>query len=281
MGHGAYQFSVLYNRRAGHALHDAAGGLQQLRVCDLQEHIPSGLVPIGIDLQNFHRILLNGFSVYRRADHRTASLHLIPGGNSQCIPRPLFFRYAKNSLMGIFRKGAGHSILHSANQLSRCAHRTLLNTRHRCLIGIAPAHCQQLTCRGIDPMSQSPKLTGLRIIPCHRTYTGDPLPKIHTQPRSVCGDFGANRQTFVCAGPLHRQFHHSVRPLQRMAHILRAPDRLVIHRYDLIPHLQTSLPGCCPRGIVKGRHRYAAVCQFNADDLSHRDQRPCGRYADS
>ena len=58
VGNSADKLSVLDDGRTGHALYDAAGGIQQAGICNPQEHIPALGGGGGIDFENFHRIFL-------------------------------------------------------------------------------------------------------------------------------------------------------------------------------------------------------------------------------
>ena len=48
MGHSSYQFAVLNNRAAAHALDDAAGAGQEGGVCDFNQEIPAVGAGLGI-----------------------------------------------------------------------------------------------------------------------------------------------------------------------------------------------------------------------------------------
>ena len=53
MGDRAHQPSVLHDRAAGHALHDAARALDQLRIGDVQHDRPHRGLPAEAQMLNF------------------------------------------------------------------------------------------------------------------------------------------------------------------------------------------------------------------------------------
>ena len=77
MSHSAHQFAILNDGAAAHALDDAAGFGKQVRVRDFDQKIPAVAAVFGIDLQNFHRILLYAPVIHRGADMGTAGADLV------------------------------------------------------------------------------------------------------------------------------------------------------------------------------------------------------------
>ena len=76
MSHSSDEFSILDNRTAAHALHNAAGDGQQLWIRYPDQKIPPAAAVPGIDLQDLHRIIPGGIACHRGADGGTSGFYI-------------------------------------------------------------------------------------------------------------------------------------------------------------------------------------------------------------
>src|SRR5574344_1545211 len=86
MGHSAHQLAVLQNGAAAHALHYAAGGLQQLRVGNAQEQA-AGRILVTVDLDDLHLILPDLITADGGTDHGSAGFHFLSRCHRHSLPR--------------------------------------------------------------------------------------------------------------------------------------------------------------------------------------------------
>lgn len=104
MGHRADELPVLQNGAAGHALDNAAGGFEQVRIRDPKEEIPVIRPGFGIDFQNFHRILprLAGSDLCPDGSRARVNAFILRRRNRLTLPAAR--ADAEHALRGIFQQ---------------------------------------------------------------------------------------------------------------------------------------------------------------------------------
>ena len=176
VGDGANQFSVLDDGAAGHALDDAAGGLQKRIVGDVQEEIPAVFPVFGIDFQNFHRILLYVCAGDCRTDHSAACPDILKLGNRKSRAFRYSGRSAEDTLWGIPEQAATDIPAVSISfQQSRVAALSLSDRYYLGMVGSSGGHIQKMSISIVNTMAKSPKNPGFRIVPTDGTDAGDSL----------------------------------------------------------------------------------------------------------
>ena len=102
VGDSADEFAVLDNGTAAHTLDDAAGGGEQIRVGDTQEHISAAVFAYGINFQDLHRIFPGRIAGDCAADKGIAGMDILFFSNGNCLAAPAIVCISKNALQGIF-----------------------------------------------------------------------------------------------------------------------------------------------------------------------------------
>ena len=252
------EFPVLYKGTAAHALDDAAGGLKQVRVRDPDEKIPAVGLGLGIDFQNFHRIIPWLPIGDGGADGGGAGADLLPGGGGDGLTLPGAPDGAENALAGIDGHGAKKGVPGDGTlQLPRCAGFALLDRSHRCWINLAAGHFQQAPLAVADSVTQGAESAGVRVEPGDGADAGDALPEIDSQPGAVFGDLRLQMNGLFHALPAEHQLHGALGMVQRPADILSAGDFRAVDGKDPVSRLEACF---LRRGqfIVKGCHRHRA-----------------------
>ena len=107
VSNSADQLAVLNNRRAGHALHDAAGGGKQLGIGDPQQQIAAMLPGCRIDLENLHRIFSGNISLGSRKNHRRPRANLLVPSHGQRFALDGDIQLAEYTQCRVARKATG------------------------------------------------------------------------------------------------------------------------------------------------------------------------------
>ena len=128
VSHCADQFAVLDDRGARHALHDTAGGVEQVWVCDFQQKVSAVGAALWIDFQNFHRIIPGRPAGYGGADGGGAGLKVAVRGYGDGLALPGGRGGAEDPLAGVGGKCSQQvAAIQRAAELARLAGFALLN----------------------------------------------------------------------------------------------------------------------------------------------------------
>ena len=280
MRDGADEFTILDDRRAGHALDDAAGGFQQGRVGDTDEHIPAVFPGCGIYFYNFHRILPGRIPGNCGKNRGIAGSDFIRPTHRQGLAPP-GSTASKNTLGSISLQGAGSApAADITHELPRLTGFSQSHGHHPGWVDHSPDHRQKPPGRIADAMAQRPEGHGLRIIVSDGTDSCDTLPQIHTQLRPLVCDFWLHPVGLLTVAPPDSNLDTAAAAIQGRLHIFRCFDLSAVDGYQPIPRLQARR--LRRRACLKGRYRDGVVMNFDANDLSAGNQSfrrlgPCGQ----
>ena len=278
MGHCSYQFPILNNGTAAHALDDAAGGVQQVRVGDMDQKIPVISPVLGIDFQNFHRIFLYLAAGNGGTDGGGTFGDFGIGCHRQRFSQPAGPAGAEYSLGCIFCQFPHRGFrVGGALQLPRFSDLSPDHFVDPAAVGGSSIHDSQGTVAVADTVAQGAEAVGLGIIIGDGADACDAAPEIDSQPGPFRGVLGPQGQPMLPALPGDDQIHLAVAIRQGGPDIFRRADGESVDFQDPVPDLQACLPGRGAQCIVKGGYGYAMILQCQADDLTAGNQQLCGQ----
>ena len=134
--HRANQPAVLKDGAAAHALHDAAGLFQQLRVRHADDHAALGKTRLARYFHNLHSVFPHAGCIHRAQDGRRALVHGAAAADGQAVRvegvRGRGGHAAVDAVGAVAREGAQHAVFaqEAALQLARIALLALAHVHH-------------------------------------------------------------------------------------------------------------------------------------------------------
>ena len=257
MGHGSHQSAVLDDGAARHSGHDAAGGVQQVRVGDLQDQVPS--VGAGAAFEDLHVEKFHSFAADIAEDPGRAGADLAGLGHGQGLAGP-FGPGAEDPEGGVGPQGAdGAGRFHGTLQLPRLAAAALFHRFHRGLVDPAPGHGGELAPAAADAVAQCAEAAPVRVIIGHGADARDPLPDVDPQPGTVGGGRRGKPDLVGLAVPAQLHRHRAAGALQGLVEVRRIVDGPAVQGHDLVADLHPGLPGRTAVGLMEGRHRHGPL----------------------
>ena len=274
MGHGAHQSAVLQNGAAAHALDNAAGQLQQVRVRYLQKQI-TVIGIVGVDGRQLHLEFLHPVAPDVGTDHRPAGVDLV--GRCHVDGRSVrTFHGAENAAGGVFddlpRGGAPGD---GALQRPRRTLLALDDRRDDRRQDAAAAHGQQAAFAA-HAVAQGAEAAGLGVIIGHGADAADAVADQNPQPPAVGGLIGRKGDVFFFLTALQRQLHRSAAGgFHRLCHLRRRGNGLSVDGADEITLPQARL---FRQFSGKIHHRHAVRLQRQADGVAAGDENVGGLH---
>ena len=253
----SHNSAILDYWAAAHARHDAAGGLQEGGVRDLEHQIPS--VAVGAALENLHIVQPDVLAADVGEDLGRSLPDLPRLRRGQGLAGPPGPR-AEDAEGGVGpeapRRGLG---LNRAPELSRLAAPAPFHALHRRLVAPAAVHGRADAPAVADAVAQGAEGPPVRVIVGHGADARDALPDIDPQPGAVGGGCGGEPDLLLPALPAQADRHRAPGPLQGIIQVLGRVHRPSVHGYDLVPDLHPRIPGRAAVALVEGRYRHGPL----------------------
>ena len=277
MGHRSHKAPVLDDGAAAHPLDDAAGGLQQLGVRDLQQQVPA--VPVhGAQPHDLHLIGPGIIPGDGGEDGGGTGGHLAALGHRQGragdeVP----LRHgAENAAGGVGGHGA-HVVLgrEVPLQLARLAFFALFHGLHGGLHNGAAGQRHQLgRVRVGDAVAQSAVGPGVRVIKGQGPHAGHAVPGPGAQPPGAVLPLhrrGGDVQGLALT-PQADGGGLSPGGLQQGLQVLRGGDLFAVAADNQVPLPDAAVPGRAGVRFRGGHHQHAVGKELDAHRLPHGDQ---------
>ena len=176
MGDGADELAVLDDGAAGHALDDAAGGLQQGLVRDPQQQVPPVRPAGGVDLEDLHGVVPGGVIADGGADAGLTGVHLVGAAHGDGLAEPALTGLAEYALGRVAQQlHAALRPVAAAPQLPRMAASALGDGHDLGRVGGACRHLHQHPAAAVYPVTQRTEFPGGGIIPGDGADAGNAL----------------------------------------------------------------------------------------------------------
>ena len=209
---------------------------------------------LGIDFQNFHRILPSFPGAGLGADGGFPGVDFFIGRNRQSRALPAPAGDAEHPLGGIAQqRREGHCRFRHALELARVPGFSLLHLRHGGIEGISPGHGQQAAAVA-DTVAQCAEHTGFRVIEGHRADTSDALPQKYPHSRSFPGGRGGQLQLVRLSAPADGEGQRFPALLQCPPDILGTGNGFAVDFQNLVTDFQPGTAGGAAQNIVISRH---------------------------
>ena len=274
MRHGSNEFSILNNGTARHALDDAAGGGQQLRVCHSDEEVPLFSVPQALQL---HLVVLDAVALHVAADDggTVPDLRALRHGDRVPLRQGAGGKRPEDAAGGVGRQSAQVLCqVKAALQLPGRPGLAPLHSLHRGGQDGTTGEGQELGgVRIRDAVTQSAEGSALGII------VGDGADACHAVPDPGANDPVAalaalrlRRQGLGATAPADGELHFLL-PLQKLLELLRGGDGGAVAPKDHVTFRQSAFLRRT-LSLREVHHQDAPREHLDAHGVAHRDQLP-------